>query len=664
MSGGQYLALAVLCVVVVASIGLRHRPAEHVRWPGRRRDQRAAESLRRLVALRTPLGVRVRADAAAYRFQESLFLLPALIVAAGVGAAELAGALDEAHVRPPLALGMTTNAATCLLATIADATITTAGVVFSLTVVSLQLASSQFSPRVLRSFIRDRLSQVVIGLLVATFCYSVLTRRRVDAAAHEAAPAVSMTVAVLLTLATVLLIVAHVDHLARRLQVVRVIANEGVHVLEATARAVRDGRAGPALPARPRTPALVVTAPRNGWVTQASARHLLNAVPAGSTVWLETRAGAYIHRGEALCNVWPIPHNTDAVAARVAAVVRVEDVRTMQQDVDFTVRQLVDIGLRALSPAVNDPTTAVEVVLRLGSLPRRLLSTDLPAEVVVGDRGRCLIRPWQLRHEAYIEHAFDQLRQHAGAQTQVLAALLRVLRMLIEHVRSVGLPQFEQPLRAQLELTLSAVRSNENLCASDRARLISIGRDPLDPADHSGEHDWTAAWTAAPSPQPRPSPPGQAEMASTTADGSTDKLRILALNLGTTMTRFCDVGVGQVVSHPTLLLRDRRGRPVAAGWNAWHLALHRPAHLRHPVRRGVVVNAHDCANMLRLLLAEEGLSHLDASRSHSPQSRRASTRRSWQPPSAPRPARPSCPCALLLLPPPRTAATTASSRHG
>jgi actin-like ATPase involved in cell morphogenesis len=100
-------------------------------------------------------------------------------------------------------------------------------------------------------------------------------------------------------------------------------------------------------------------------------------------------------------------------------------------------------------------------------------------------------------------------------------------------------------------------------------------------------------------------------MASTTADGSTDKLRILALDLGTTMTRFCDVGVGQVVSHPTLLLRDRRGRPVAAGWNAWHLALHRPAHLRHPVRRGVVVNAHDCANMLRLLLAEEGLSPLD-----------------------------------------------------
>jgi uncharacterized membrane protein len=493
MSRGQYLAFAVLCVVVVvASIGLRHQPSEHVRWPGRRHGQRAADNLRRLVPVRTPLGVWVRATAAAYRFQESLFLLPALIVAAGVGAAELAGALDEAHVRPPLALGMTTNAATWLLATIAGATITTAGVVISLTVVSLQLASSQLSPRVLRSFIRDRLSQVVIGLLVATFCHSVLTLRRLDAAAHEAAPAVSMTAAVLLTLATVLLIVAHVDHLARRLQVgqvVRVIANEGVHVLEATARAVRAERAGPALPARPCTPALVLTAPRDGWVTQASARHLLNAVPAGSTVWLETRAGAYIHQGEALCNVWPIPHNTDAVAARVAAVIRVEDVRTMQQDVDFTVRQLVDIGLRALSPAGNDPTTAVEVVLRLGSLLRRLLSTGLPAEVVVGDRGRYLIRPWQLRHEAYIDHAFDQLRQHAGAQTQVLAALLRVLRMLIDHVRSVAAPQFEQPLRAQLELTLSAVRSNENLCASDRARLISIGRDPLDPADHSGQHD-------------------------------------------------------------------------------------------------------------------------------------------------------------------------------
>ncbi len=125
-----------------------------------------------------------------YRFRESLFLLPAVIVAAGIGLSLLTGWIDEAVPdgrRIPFTLEMSSNAATWLLSTVAGATITTAGVVFSLTVVSLQLASSQFSPRVMRSFIRDRLSQVVIGMLVSTFVYCVLVLPRLSG--EPAAPA-------------------------------------------------------------------------------------------------------------------------------------------------------------------------------------------------------------------------------------------------------------------------------------------------------------------------------------------------------------------------------------------------------------------------------------------------------------------------------------------
>ncbi len=125
----------------------------------------------------------LRIAAAFYRFRESLFFLPAIIVLVGAGLAEATAALDQALSSErsiPLTLDINSNAATWLLSTVAGATITTAGVVFSLTVVSLQLASSQFSPRVMRSFIRDRLSQVVIGLLIATFVYSVLTLRHIS----------------------------------------------------------------------------------------------------------------------------------------------------------------------------------------------------------------------------------------------------------------------------------------------------------------------------------------------------------------------------------------------------------------------------------------------------------------------------------------------------
>jgi uncharacterized membrane protein len=101
----------------------------------------------------------------------------------------------------------------------------------------------------------------------------------------------------------------------------------------------------------------------------------------------------------------------------------------MQEDVDFAIRQLVDIGLRGLSSAVNDPTTAVEVTLRLGSLLRELFDTELPPRTVAGSEGRVLLRPWDLSHDEYVAHAFDQLRQAAPSQSQVVATLLRVLRM-------------------------------------------------------------------------------------------------------------------------------------------------------------------------------------------------------------------------------------------
>ena len=172
-------------------------------------------------------------------------------------------------------------------------------------------------------------------------------------------------------------------------------------------------------------------APRDGWVTLAPSDRILAAVPPGTTVRLETRAGAYVHAGEPLTTVWPAPGNPQPVLRRLSATVLIADSRTMQTDVDFALRQLVDVGLRALSTAVNDPTTAVEATLQVGSLLRRLLVADPPTEAVAGPDGRQLLRPWQLSADEYVAHGFDQLRHAAPAQPQVAAALLRVLRMLL-----------------------------------------------------------------------------------------------------------------------------------------------------------------------------------------------------------------------------------------
>jgi uncharacterized membrane protein len=447
---------------------------------------------------------RLRFAAAVYRFRESLFLLPALIVVGGVLLAELGHAVDRAigaERAVPGTLAMSSNTATWLLSTVAGAMITTAGVVFSLTVVSLQLASSQFSPRVMRSFVRDRLSQVVIGLLIATFVYCVLTLRYISADPDSPAPRVTLTVAVALAVATVLLIVAHLDHLARGLQVgnvARAIAGEGQEVIKEKLHAGHSPWTAPeeSRPEESRhedADTLTVPSRGDGWVTQAPGDRMLAAVPPHTTVRLETRIGAYIHEGEPIVTVWPVPADAQGVLRRLSATVTVADTRTMQYDVDFAIRQLVDIGLRALSAAINDPTTAVEVTLRIGGLLRRLLVCDLPPVVVGGPEGRALVRPWDLSHEDYIAHSFDQLRQASVTQPHVVTALLRVLRMLITLVQEAGRPEHVPALHRQMRLLMTAVEQQPGLHPEDldRLRAVASGDDPADRSRHRERRRWS-----------------------------------------------------------------------------------------------------------------------------------------------------------------------------
>ncbi|MGE2714497.1 DUF2254 domain-containing protein [Mycolicibacterium litorale] len=431
----------------------------------------------------------MRLSTAVYRFRESLFALPALVVIGGVVLAETAAYLDDllGARSVPLTIDINSNAAIWLLSTVAGATITTAGVVFSLTVVSLQLASSQFSPRVMRSFIRDRLSQSVIGVLVATFVFCVLLLRHVPADPATPAPRISMTAAVILAVSAVLLIMAYLNRLAHGLQVgevVRTIASEADAVIEEIARQVRAETPADDVPDADPQNRLVVPVERDGWVTQSSSERIFAIVPPSTVVRLETRTGAYIHRGEALMTIWPTPANAEKVRSALLSTVEIADIRTMQQDIDFGIRQLVDIALRALSSAVNDPTTATEVVLRLGSLMRTLLASPAPPTSVSGPDGRILIRPWDLSHDEYIAHAFGQIRQTGTTQPHVVAALIRVLRMLISHAQNTDRPQYIPALRDQLRLLMDSVSAEPRLHPDDLARLQAISEAATDPAEH------------------------------------------------------------------------------------------------------------------------------------------------------------------------------------
>lgn len=297
-----------------------------------------------------------------------------------------------------------------------------------------------------------------------------------------------MTVAIVLTVTTVLLIIAYLDRLARGLQVgevVRTIAAEADDVIENIVRQTRDETHAPSGAASAPKERLTVRALSDGWVTQAPSKYILGAVPPSTVVRLETRTGAYIHRGEILMTVWPIPGDPGPVEAKLLSTVEIADVRTMQQDIDFGIRQLVDVALRALSSAINDPTTATEVVLRLGSMMRTLLSSDLPSSAVAGPDGRVLLRPWDLSPDEYIAHAFTQIRQTGTTQPHVVATLLRVLRMLIDHARTSGRPEQLPALRQQIDLLMDGMASAPGLHPADLARLRAIADETAtDPAEH------------------------------------------------------------------------------------------------------------------------------------------------------------------------------------
>ena len=223
----------------------------------------------------------------------------------------------------------------------------------------------------------------------------------------------------------------------------------------------------------------------DGWVQQISRRAVVAATPPGVVIRIETRPGAYLVAGEPIVTIWPAAGSsfTAREAGHVAALIREAVVigyaRTMQQDIDFGLRQLNDIALRALSPAVNDPTTAIEVVLRLSSVLRPLVQADLPDQSVWAGERRILLTPWDLDHAEYVTHAFAQLRVYAAPHPQVALALVRAMRMLRSASRHADA---NRALDRQLELT--SPRVNGRRCT--RPTSTTSARPPPPARSGSG----------------------------------------------------------------------------------------------------------------------------------------------------------------------------------
>lgn len=438
----------------------------------------------------------LRARAIADELRESLFFIPALYILASLGLAwgliQLDRALHEGVVAlpVPVLVAATVESARATLSMIAGATITVAGITFSVMIVSVQLASSQFSPRVLRGFLRDPFAQHVIGIVVATFTYCLLvltTVRRTTPVAEEATATAAVTVGVALGVVAIIAIVAFIDRSARRMQVGQIIDRVADETLGLIAGRLpprgetpgqRVERRDPAMVAEEASahrPPEVIRSPASGWIQQLEPHPLLASLPPGAIVRLDVRVGHRIARGTRLARIW----GGEAEDPDLRDVLVIGPRRTMQQDIAFGLRQLIDIGLRALSPGINDPTTAYEVLAAVTEVLAELQTRALPQRVIVDDEDRRLYWPAELGWADYVALSFDQMRIAGAAQPAVMEAMLHRLGQLTEMARGRELAQLNVPLHEQVEMILAGLEHQRHI-EQDEQRLREAAAVALD----------------------------------------------------------------------------------------------------------------------------------------------------------------------------------------
>jgi uncharacterized membrane protein len=409
--------------------------------------------------------MRLRISALAERLRSSLFFIPMLAVffAAAFGFVSLAvdRNVDTVMAGLPIGFTSTVDSARTLLGVVAGATISFAGVAFSVSLLIIQLASSQYSPRVVHTLFRDPFNKRVMALVVGTFTYCVVVLRSVrsalDPGGEPVIPNLSVAVAVVLGIATILAIVAFINHSAHSMDVSEIlqrIRREAVEQIRAEWTPADPNSEPVVVPKTTATASsTVIRIDRSGWVQQIDTNALLDCAPDGATVTVETYAGRYAIEGTRFCSVSPAisDRQREKFEQAVLSAVAIGDTRTMQQDVSYGLRQLVDVALKALSPGINDPTTAQDAIFHTAAVLSELLRNDPPA-AVRSEHSATLVLTEQPTYDDLIHLAFDEVRRAGAGQPTVCEYLLVSIASLVESLEAVSLAERTVELRRQARL--------------------------------------------------------------------------------------------------------------------------------------------------------------------------------------------------------------------
>ncbi|HEX4008473.1 MAG TPA: DUF2254 domain-containing protein [Solirubrobacteraceae bacterium] len=419
--------------------------------------------------------------------RDSLWVLPlaGAVLGAVLGLVDVQ--IDEAaHL--PAQFQYSASTATAVLAAIVGAMAALTGFVVTVTTLVVQMATGSFSARYMRLWYRDRMLKVLLALLVGTLAFAFSLMRHVET---NFVPDIGVSVAGVLVIASLLAFLVFLDRYLHRLRPVAVAAlvhkyfrrNFTYEVHRAAHPEVFIG----VLDAGRETPSLTIRSPRAGAIQAVHAEALVAwARKEDCLIVLRHAIGDFVPSGATLIDVYGGGDHRPRAQRRLTDMVALGDERTIEQDPAFAIRILVDVANLALSPAVNDPTTAVQVMDYLGETLRLVGTTELPVSTWQGNgRPRAGVvvpaRSW----EDYLALTVDEIREYGNGGIQIM----RRMRALLEELHAEVRPEYRAAVRDELaRLEATVAQSFGGSVDFDRASVADtqgIGGPRTRPVDHT-----------------------------------------------------------------------------------------------------------------------------------------------------------------------------------
>ncbi|WP_223648397.1 DUF2254 domain-containing protein [Hymenobacter psoromatis] len=378
----------------------------------------------------------------------------------------------------PLLFGAGADGARGVLTAIAGSMMTVAALIFSLTLSTLAQVSSQYTPRVLRNFMRSRTNQVVLGFFVSIFVYCLFVLRTIRGSDEgNFIPSLAVTGGLVLAVVSIGILVFFIHHMASSIQAANIVREVTRETERAIARLFPKQLGDDADDIGTGTQAdnlvwVPVPATQNGYVQSVDTQGLLAlARDLSGVVRMERGIGSFVARGAALVSVahytgGPLPLTRD-LTDDLNEQFSLGSQRSVEQDVGFGLRQIVDIALKALSPGINDTTTSVICIDYLGTLLAQLAGSHFGSALRADDDGRVRVVALQPSFADYVATAFNQVRVSGEANVAVYLRLLAAIGTAAARIRATD-------RRLTLSLQVSYIRE-----AADRTLATDYERSQV-----------------------------------------------------------------------------------------------------------------------------------------------------------------------------------------